>query len=72
MALANIGALWLKEKNGKKFMSGLIEEDKITFVDGKASVLMYKNDYKEQEKHPDYKLMQVVDDEKQVEDEILF
>lgn len=61
MTLESIGALWLKEKNGKKFMSGSIEEEKIVFENGKASILMYKNDYKTEERHPDYKLMQVLD-----------
>ena len=63
MALESIGALWLKEKNGKKFMSGMIEEDKIVFAEGKAGILMYKNDYKKEERHPDYKIFQIVEEE---------
>jgi len=65
MALQSIGELWLKEKNGKKFMSGNIEQARISFDEhGMAGVLMYKNDYKTEERHPDYKLMQIVDKEK--------
>jgi uncharacterized protein (DUF736 family) len=41
-----IGALWLKEdKNGKKYMSGLV---------GEIKVVVFKNNYKKEDKHPDY------------------
>jgi hypothetical protein len=48
-----IGALWLKEKNGKKFFSGEIE------LNGqKHSVVVFRNTYKEEgSKQPDYNIL---------------
>lgn len=41
-----IGAVWIKtSKAGNKFMSGVINDQK---------VVIFKNNYKEQENHPDY------------------
>jgi len=41
-----LGALWLNEsKAGKKYMSGII---------GGQKVVVFKNGYKEEDKHPDY------------------
>jgi len=40
-----IGALWLKDGKGGKFMSGII---------GGKQVLIFKNKYKKQDNHPDY------------------
>ena len=40
-----IGALWIKEKNGKVYMTGEINGQK---------VVLFMNGYKEQEKHPDW------------------
>lgn len=52
MADKSIGALWLNEsKAGKKYMSGSIEIDGV-----KHKVVVFKNDYKEEDKHPDYKV----------------
>lgn len=52
MAEKDIGALWLREsKNGNKYMSGVVE------IDGqKHPIVIFKNKYKEQEKHPDYRI----------------
>ena len=49
----DIGALWLKEsKSGNKFMGGVIE------VNGeKINIVVFKNNYKEKENHPDYKIL---------------
>lgn len=48
----DIGALWLNEsKSGTKYMSGSIEIDGV-----KHKIVVFKNNYKEQEKHPDYKI----------------
>jgi len=50
----NIGALWLKEsKNGNKYMSGVIE------IDGtKHEIVIFKNTFKKESKHPDYRIFQ--------------
>ena len=47
-----IGALWKKEsKAGNVYLSGQIE------VNGnKINLVVFKNNYKEQKKHPDYKI----------------
>lgn len=52
MSEKNIGALWLKTaKNGSKYMSGVVE------INGeKHSIVVFKNNYKEQDKHPDYRI----------------
>ena len=48
----DIGALWLnKSKAGNDYLSGNIE------IDGtKHKIVIFANSYKEQEKHPDYKI----------------
>ncbi len=48
----NIGALWLREsQKGNKFMSGVI------IIDGKKhQIVVFKNNYKQEEKHPDYRI----------------
>ena len=44
------GALWLNEsKSGTKYMSGSIELDGVV-----TKIVVFKNSYKEQDKHPDY------------------
>ena len=45
-----IGALWLKKGKNGTFMSGVIDIDD----DNSISVLVFKNGFKEQPKHPDY------------------
>ena len=47
-----IGSLWRhKTSQGKAYLSGELE------IDGtKHKVVVFKNDYKEQEKHPDYRI----------------
>ena len=52
--LVKIGALWLHKKNGKTFMSGRIELDK----DNEMRILVFKNDYKEEDKHPDFVIVE--------------
>lgn len=48
----NIGALWLKEsRNGNKFMSGVVEIDGV-----KHDIVVFKNNYKKEDKHPDYRI----------------
>ncbi len=59
MALERIGALWLKErKDGSKFMAGEIE------VNGKKfSIMVFKNNRKKEDKHPDYNIAMLIEDE---------
>ncbi len=48
-----IGALWLKEtKDGKKYMSGVLED-----LRGNIKIAVFKNDRKESDKHPDYSIL---------------
>ncbi len=48
----SIGALWIKEKNNKKYMSGVIE------INGeKINIVVFKNSYKKENKHPDYRIL---------------
>ena len=63
MSLVNLGGAWIKEKNGKKFMSISLDAEKVHKKDDKINMLMYKNDYKEQDNQPDYKLFQIQEDE---------
>ena len=59
MAEKNIGGLWLKTgKAGKKFMTGRIEIDGI-----KHKFVVFKNKYKQQDNHPDYKIFPARDNE---------
>lgn len=45
-----LGALWLKDsKSGHKYMSGVVKVG-----DAEVKVVVFKNNYKEDEKHPDY------------------
>ena len=49
--MLKIGALWINGKADKKYMSGVIE------IDGKkTSIIVFKNDYKKEDKHPDYNI----------------
>lgn len=57
MALEKVGALWLKEKkDGRGYFSGMV---------GEMRVVAFENDYKEEEKHPDYLIYKSTDDETQ-------
>lgn len=48
----DIGAFWIKtSKAGDKFMSGHIEINGV-----KHDVVVFKNGYKKEDKHPDYKV----------------
>ena len=47
--MINVTGLWLnKDKNGKTYMSGSM---------GGVRVLVYKNERKSEDKHPDYNLV---------------
>ena len=50
----NIGACWLKESNGKKYMSCKINAVPLNW-DG--SFALFKNERKEAENHPDYNIV---------------
>ena len=61
MALKTIGALWLKTKeNGTKFFSGTINNG----IHGDINVMVFKNDEKQSEKSPDYRIVMATDDER--------
>lgn len=50
--LRKVGALWLRsaKNSGNKYMSGVIDMD----GDNSIRVVVFKNGYKEEDKHPDY------------------
>ena len=49
--MTKIGALWIGGNGSKKWMSGNVE------IDGKkTSIIVFKNDYKKEDKHPDYNI----------------
>ncbi len=50
--LRKIGALWLRtaKNSGDKYMSGVVDID----GDNSIRVVVFKNGYKEETKHPDY------------------
>ena len=47
-----VGAFWIKEKNGRKYLSGII--------DGIGSVVVFHNKKKQSEKSPDYRVLRSV------------
>lgn len=49
--MEKLGALWVKTGKNGKFMSGVVEIDGV-----KTNIVVFKNDHKENEKHPDYKI----------------
>lgn len=51
--LVKIGALWLKNGANGRFMSGTMNLDEDN-PNGTVKVLVFKNGYKEEAKHPDY------------------
>lgn len=59
MAFKKIGALWLKDGKNGKYMSGTVQED----VPAGAKILVFKNTYKKDDKHPDYTLNVAADDQ---------
>lgn len=48
----NIGALWLKEKDSRKFFSGVIE-----YPGMRMQINVFKNTEKKGEKEPDYHIV---------------
>lgn len=48
----SIGALWIKEGRNGKYMSGVVEIDGV-----KANVVVFKNNYKTEDRHPDYRIL---------------
>lgn len=48
-----IGDLWIKtSKDGKKYMSGVLED-----LSGDIRIAVFKNDRKEKDSHPDYQIL---------------
>lgn len=58
MALKKVGALWKKEGKKGTFLSGEIEIGK-----GKVHILVFKNQDKESDNQPDYRIMLAEDDD---------
>ena len=58
--LVKLGALWLKEGRSGKFMSGVItlEDEGI-----EIKLLVFKNTYKEENRHPDYVIFEAPDND---------
>ena len=54
MALRKVGALWLKEGQNGKFMSGVFEPDGREGV--KYDILVFKNNKREGKRDPDYQI----------------
>ena len=52
MALINVGALWIREGKSGKFMGGNIEIDEREY-----SIMIFKNNRKENEDQPDYRIV---------------
>jgi len=50
--LRKVGALWIRsaKNSGNKYMSGVVDLD----GDNSIRVVVFKNGYKEEKKHPDY------------------
>lgn len=49
--MEKLGALWLKDGKKGKYMSGVVEINGV-----KTNILVFKNDHKESDKHPDYNI----------------
>lgn len=47
----DIGALWINEGEKGKFLAGKITIDGVT-----TSIIVFKNDYKKADNHPDYRI----------------
>ena len=48
-----LGALWLKDGKNGKYMSG-----KLTTPGGEeVQIVVFRNNYKKEEKHPDYRIL---------------
>jgi uncharacterized protein (DUF736 family) len=60
---AEVGAAWIKERNGAKYLSVSIENpgDLPVNADGKASLTLLRNRFKERDNQPDYKVSCKVD-----------
>lgn len=52
--MTKVGALWTGEGKNGKFLSGRI---KLGEGEDEIRILVFKNDYKQEEKHPDYVIM---------------
>jgi uncharacterized protein (DUF736 family) len=49
-----IGALWVNEtKDGKKYLSGEVDINNI-----KVRIVVFKNNYKTEDKHPEYQIFE--------------
>lgn len=56
--LKRLSGLWLKEGKKGKFMTGNLNSEAMDWIEnnGPCNLLVFKNDRKESDKHPDYYL----------------
>lgn len=70
--LRKVGALWLRtaKNSGDKYMSGVVDLD----GDNSLRIVVFKNGYKEETKHPDYVIyiQEDADSEQPHDDDIPF
>jgi len=60
MNFVKVGALWFKEGKNGKYLSGMIE------INGnKHKIIVQKNNYKKEEKHPDYQISMMEEEQRQ-------
>jgi uncharacterized protein (DUF736 family) len=53
----SIGALWVRESKGKKYLTGNIETNALIDTgESKVKLVVFKNDYKKEDRHPDYRI----------------
>lgn len=52
MSSRKIGALWIKESKGIKYLSGVLND-----LRGDIPIAVFKNDRKEKENQPDYNIV---------------
>jgi uncharacterized protein (DUF736 family) len=59
MALRDIGGLYKGKEGSKMLLSGSID-----FLGDRIRIGIFKNDRKEKDSHPDYRICRVLDDDK--------
>lgn len=57
--MKNIGALWIKKGAKGTYMSGVLND-----LRGDIQIAVFKNDRKEKDTHPDYRIVVMIDDDK--------
>lgn len=55
--IRRIGALWIKKSKKGTYLSGILND-----ISGDIRIAVFKNDKKEKESHPDYRIVVMTDD----------